>query len=38
MLYTLLLMAVAVAGFGLSLLAAAFLIDDLIHDVRGDRS
>lgn len=35
MLYTLLLMAVAVAGFGVSLTAAAFLLDDLIRDVMG---
>lgn len=33
MLYTLLLMAVAVGGFGTSVLAAAFLLDDLIRDI-----
>lgn len=38
MLTTLLLMAVAVTGLGTSLTVAAFLIDDLIHDVRQDRS
>ena len=38
MLTTLLLMAVAVVGFGVSVLAAAFLLDDLIRDwIGGDR-